>query len=196
MATILQKGEALLGKLLKNVPSTNEKLTSAKVSAPQTFQVTSSAFQANGAIPKEYAATGANISPPIEFIGVPSSAQDLVLVVEDPDAPFPNPVVHWIIYNIPVGTKSLPKSIPHGESVSTPAGARQGNNYQNKPGFSGPKPPVGHGVHHYHFQAFALDKRLSMSGTPTKNDLVSALSGHVIAEGELVGTFERVEGDD
>jgi hypothetical protein len=191
MAATMEKAKALFGHLLRNVRSSNEKMASAKTGAERMINVRSDGFEPNMAIPAEYTQDGQNISPPISWAGVPAQSRELVLVVEDPDAPMINPVIHWMVYKIPAGTTALPPGVPRGTVMSAPAGARQAKNYEKIEGYSGPKPPVGHGVHHYHFQLFALDETLSLND-PTKDDLLKAMQGHVLAQGEMIGTYERV----
>jgi hypothetical protein len=190
--SVMQKAEALLGRMLKIVPSSNEKLASNKADAAATITVSSPAFKNGMPIPRQYAQDGVNISPPLQWSGVPSASRELVLVVEDPDAPMPNPIVHWVVFGIAPTTSSLPENLPQGPRLTTPVIARQGSNYNKEHRYTGPKPPVGHGVHHYHFQLFALDKNLSVGDAPEKNDLLKTMQGHVLAQGELIGTYERV----
>jgi len=190
--SISQKAQSLLGHLLRPVHSSEQKLASHKTPAAATISVSSPAFGESAAIPKQYTQDGANMSPPLRWSGVPTEARELVLVVEDPDAPMPNPVVHWILIGIPPTTSALPENLPMGPGMVDPAGAQHGRNYNGEQSYTGPKPPIGHGVHHYHFQIFALDKKLSVGPAPEKNDLVKAMQGHVIAQGELIGTYERV----
>jgi hypothetical protein len=188
----MQKAEALLGAMLKKVRSSNAKLASSQSHGPDTLQISSPAFKQGFPIPRKYTQDDQNISPPLSWSGVPKSARELVLVVEDPDAPRPQPVMHWIIYRIPPTASGLPENVPPGVNVSNPAGAMQSRNYSGEERYVGPKPPVGHGVHHYHFQLFALDAPLQAGEHPDKEQLLNAMQGHVIAQGELVGTYERV----
>lgn len=192
--SISEKAQSLLGHLLRPMHSSDERLTSHKsaAGAAATMQVSSPAFADGGAIPRKYTQDNANISPPLRWSGVPAEARELVLVVEDPDAPMPNPIVHWVMIGIPPSAAALPENLPTGPRLVDPAGAVQGRNYNGEQAWTGPKPPIGHGVHHYHFQLFALDKKLSVGPAPEKNDLVKAMAGHVIAQGELIGTYERV----
>lgn len=185
------KIEGLLGSMLRKVRSSNEKLTSHQAPAAQTIQISSSAFKPNNPIPKKYTQEAENVSPPLQWTNVPAGAKSLVLVTEDPDAPMPHPLAHWIVYNIPAGAKNLAEGVARGASI--PGGGRQSKNYDGDLGYTGPMPPRGHGTHHYHFQLFAVDRELSFNGEPSQKDLQGALQGHVIAEGELVGTYERLK---
>jgi Raf kinase inhibitor-like YbhB/YbcL family protein len=145
--------------------------------------ITSDAFTAHGAIPKKYTGEGADVSPPLTWSGVPQGAKELALICEDPDAPTAKPWVHWVVYKIPPMLSGLPE------------GARddltEGQNGFNQTGYGGPMPPPGHGAHHYHFHLYALDVSLLASPGLTKDQLLAAMQGHILAEGELVGTYER-----
>jgi Raf kinase inhibitor-like YbhB/YbcL family protein len=120
------------------------------------FEIHSSAFLPGQPIPKKYSQDGENISPPVSWSGIPSGTRELVLVVEDPDAPkpFPNPFIHWILYKIPPDVLALNEAIPTDKNLLTPTGATQGQNSAGKIGYVGPAPPLGHGTHHYHFKLF------------------------------------------
>lgn len=150
--------------------------------------VTSSAFDLDGAIPRTFAAEGGNISPPLEWEMV-ENAGSYALIVEDPDAPREHPFVHWMIWNLPGGDSALPQGVPISAHPVSPQ-AVQGRNGMGANGYMGPKPPPGHGLHHYHFQLFALDGPLEMDPDSDLQALTDAMKGRVIRCGELVGTFE------
>ena len=175
---IVDKAEANLGRMLKQ--------------AQKTIAVSSAAFGPGKPIPRKYTQDEQGVSPPLRWTGVPSGARELVLVCEDPDAPTPQPCLHWIMYKIPPQADSLPENVPQRAEVGNPVGARQSKNYAGKEGYLGPRPPIGHGVHRYFFQLFALDQPLAVTGSPDKNQLLKAMQGHVLAQGELIGTYERV----
>ncbi|HOA72426.1 MAG TPA: YbhB/YbcL family Raf kinase inhibitor-like protein [Phycisphaerae bacterium] len=155
------------------------------------IQVHSSAFGPNQPIPRKHTADGLNVSPPLTWNAVPAGAQELVMIVDDPDAPRPQPWVHWLIYNMPATVTRLPEGVPPSQRVPDPPGAVQGKNSWGKIGYGGPEPPRGHGVHHYHFKIYALDTRLNLPPGLEKEQLLASMQGHVLAEGELVGTYER-----
>lgn len=111
--------------------------------------------------------------------------------MDDPDAPTPEPWVHWVIYKIPVDTSGLAASVAKTATLAAPAGALQGKNSFGNIGYGGPAPPRGHGVHHYHFKLYALDTAMNLSSSLSKTQLLSAMKGHILAEGELVGTYQR-----
>lgn len=154
-----------------------------------TMKISSSAFQADGAIPERYADYGEKMSPPLRIDGVPSQAAALVLMVEDPDAKNPKPFVHWLLYNIPPETKDLREAMPSSPRLPDLGGALQGQSSRGAIGYFGPRPPKGDPPHHYHFQVFALDAQLSLQPGAQREELLKAMQGHVIAKSETVGTF-------
>ncbi len=153
--------------------------------------VSSSAFGHNEAIPTKYTGEGQDVSPALSWSGVPAGTRELALICDDPDAPRAEPWVHWVIYKIPPGGTGLPQNVAKTETLATPAGAVQGTNSWGRVGYGGPMPPPGHGVHHYHFKLYALDSPLDLGPGATKDELLAAMQGHILAQGELVGTYER-----
>lgn len=155
----------------------------------ETIVVTSDAVDVDGRLDPVFSHDGDNTSPPLAWTAV-QTAQTYALVVEDPDAPREDPVIHWLIWNIPGELTALPQGVVNAHRPVTPQGAVQGKNTNGDFGYMGPKPPPGHGVHHYHFQLFALNQRLEMGPETTLPELVNVLKGNTVAMGELVGTFE------
>ena len=155
------------------------------------IQVTSDAFDRGGLIPLKYTGEGENVSPPLALCGVPDEAKQLALICDDPDAPTPRPWVHWVIYNIKPDARTLPEGVARTRQPGEPAGAAQGKNSFTNIGYGGPMPPRGHGPHHYHFRVYALDTKLDLQPGLDKARLLEAMEGHVIAEGALVGTYQR-----
>jgi Raf kinase inhibitor-like YbhB/YbcL family protein len=153
--------------------------------------VESKAFKANERIPVKYTGEGEDISPPLTWSGVPAATKEIALIMDDPDAPTPEPWVHWVLYKVPAGTSGLPEKVANQEKLSVPPGALQGKTSAPKIGYHGPMPPKGHGVHHYHFKVYALDAALELKPGLDKKSLLKAMAGHILAEGELVGTYER-----
>jgi len=166
-------------------------IDNAKGEIPMSIKVESSAFVHNGRIPKKYTGDGEDISVPLKWSNLPEGTKELALICDDPDAPTPVPWVHWVIYKIPLHTTELKENIPKQVEVSEPAGALQGKNSWGKIGYNGPAPPKGHGVHHYHFKIYALDKQLDIKGGIDKQGLLKAMQGHILAAGEIIGTYER-----
>ena len=156
------------------------------------IHLTSDAFDDGRPIARRYAQEGENISPPLKWSGVPSAARELALIVEDPDAPKPKPFVHWVMYKIPPTTTHLPAAIPKAAQLRSPPDAMQGINSTEMIGYDGPAPPPGHGTHHYHFRLYALDHPLTVDVEALdRAKLLAAMSGHILDEGELVGTYQR-----
>lgn len=150
-----------------------------------TFVLESDAFRSGAAIPEIYAQTGENISPPLSWSGLPERTKSLVLIVEDPDAPV-GTVTHWVVYDIDPETRGL--AADASDRLS------QGDNDMGHARYDGPKPPPGHGPHHYHFRLAALDVASldlsSLLGAPSHTDVKNVARKHIIAETEIVGTFE------
>lgn len=153
--------------------------------------IASTAFDAGQRIPKQYTGEGPDVSPALTWTGVPQNTAELALIMDDPDAPTPEPWIHWVLAKIPPTVTSLRAGIPRDEQLDNPAGAIQGKNSWNTVGYRGPLPPPGHGTHHYHFKLYALDQALSLSPGLTKKQLLDAMRGHILAEGELIGTYSR-----
>lgn len=147
------------------------------------------AFSMNGTIPRKYTGEGQDISPPLVWSPLPHGTKEIALIVDDPDAPQPQPWVHWVLYGIPVDTNSLPEGI--SQSSPVPEGMMQGTSSWDRIGYNGPLPPPGHGLHHYYFKLYALDAQLNLDPGLTKDALLEAILGHVIGEGELIGTYQR-----
>ncbi len=154
------------------------------------LELTSSAFSRGQAIPRDYTCDGDDMSPPLAWERVPPGTESLVLIVDDPDAPDPAAPkmtwVHWILYNIPPSTTSLPPGVSRAD---LPPGTREGLNDWKRTGYGGPCPPIGR--HRYFHKLYALDMQLPNLGTPTKAALEDAMADHILASAELVGTFER-----
>jgi Raf kinase inhibitor-like YbhB/YbcL family protein len=147
------------------------------------IEVSSPAFEPGGAIPRKHTGEGEDVSPALTWTGVPDETKEIALICDDPDAPTPAPWVHWVVYKIPADRTGLPEGDTQG--------ALEGKNDFGGTGYGGPMPPRGHGVHRYHFKVYALDTELEVAAGLTKERLLEAMEGHVLAEGELIGTYER-----
>lgn len=145
------------------------------------LQISSPAFAAQGAIPPRFTCEGEDINPPLAIGAVPAGTKSLALIVDDPDAPV-GTWVHWVMWNIPPETKEIKEN-------SIPAGAVQGLNDWKKNRYGGPCPPSG--THRYFFKFYALDITLNLTPTTTKTALERAMQGHILARGELLGTYRR-----
>lgn len=151
----------------------------------------SSAFDSGAKIPKHHTGDGDDQSPALSWSAPPAGTKQLALVVDDPDAPSAEPWVHWVLYGIPANLQELPAGIPPARSIANLPGVLQGKNSWGSIGWRGPAPPRGHGVHHYHFKLYALDTSLPEKAGFEKRQLLEAMKGHVVAETELVGTYQR-----
>lgn len=147
----------------------------------------SSAFGDGQFIPKRHTCEGEDLSPPLRWSGVSPAAKSLALICDDPDAPS-RIWVHWVIYDIPPTFAGLTEGVPPTEVTAD--GAKQGKNDFRRTGYSGPCPPPGK-LHRYHFKIFALDIEPGLPVGATKDDLLKAMEGHVLAEGLLTGLFKR-----
>ena len=172
------------GEALATVRAGAEKLVGRKLAgdAPR-LTLTSTWFEDGAPLPRRSSSEGDGVPPPLEWSEPPPETREFVLIVEDPDAPKPEPFVHWLVYDINPGTRAL--------DAEGAKHAREGQNSLLRDGFTPAAPPRGHGVHHYHFQLFALDEPLALDKGEGKSRLVSHMEGHVIGFGELVGTYER-----
>jgi len=152
----------------------------------RTIKVSSTAFAEGEMIPKKYTADGPDVSPPLAFDGIPEAAKSISLICDDPDAPA-GTWVHWVLFNLPPDTRSLPEGIaPQKEREDK---SRHGANDFGKIGYGGPAPP--RGVHRYYFKVYALDRVLDLTPGATKAQLVRAMQGHILAEGQLMGRYTR-----
>jgi Raf kinase inhibitor-like YbhB/YbcL family protein len=154
------------------------------------LRLTSSSFEADGEIPSRHTCEGGDASPPLAWSGAPAGTKSFALVVDDPDAPDPSAPkmtwVHWVVYDLPPATTSLAEGASRG---GMPAGARDGMNNWNKTGFGGPCPPIGR--HRYFHKLYALDTLLPDLGSPDKAKLEAAMKGHILAQAQLVGTYQK-----
>ena len=155
-----------------------------------TIQITSPAFQPGGSIPSKYTCEGQDNSPPLAWSGAPANTKSFALIVDDPDAPDPakpqRVYVHWVVYNLPVTTTSLPQN---ASKKGVPKGGVQGKNDWGKAEYGGPCPPIGR--HRYFFKLYALDTELAGLSSPTKADIERAMKGHMVDSGELIGTYQK-----
>lgn len=154
------------------------------------LDLVSPAFKHEGDIPAVYTCDGKDISPELNWSGVPADAKSLVLIVDDPDAPDPAAPkmtwVHWVLYNIPVTATGLSREI---KDADLPNGTLQGINDWKRTGYGGPCPPIGR--HRYFHKLYALDTVLPDLGQPTKAEIEQAMHGHVIGQAVLMGTYQH-----
>lgn len=155
--------------------------------AQPVVKLESRAFAPGASIPRAYTCTDADRSPSLVWNGVPQSAKTVALVVDDPDAPR-GTWVHWVVYNLPARVNRLEEGVAKVATLAD--GARQGVNDFGRVGYNGPCPPPG-APHHYHFRLFAIDEELALQPGASAAELEAATKHHVVASGELVGTFGR-----
>ena len=178
----------MLGQLLRGLKGHDRHLAWNRLeAAPETLHISSSAFADGAPMPLRHAGDGLgqNVSPPLHIAGVPAGAQDLVLVLEDPDVPLPRPIVHMIA-RLMVTTRDIAEgALNAGQPIAFGRGSF------GRTGYHGPRPIPGHGPHRYIFQLFAVTRPLNMKPTATLTDFIALMSGTVVARGRLTGTFER-----
>jgi hypothetical protein len=179
---VLSIAAALLFFISCSERSGREAATAVQTKAPaRGMTITSPAFATNQEIPGKYGCTGTNTSPPLSFAGVPAGAKSLALVVEDPDAPG-GLFTHWVVWNIPTTTTTAAEGQP-------PAGGTEGMSGYGKAGWGPPCPPSGE--HRYVFNLFAIDAELTLPPSTGREELLSAMKNHVLAQAELTGRYRR-----
>ena len=145
----------------------------------EVIPLSSSAFQNMGDIPSQYTCEGKSINPPLTIGAVPADTKSLVLIIDDPDAD-KGVFDHWVVYNIPPAIKAIAENSKPGT---------QGKNGKGESAYTGPCPPTG--KHHYYIKVYAIDRMLDLKGGASKKDVQSAIDGHILGEGELVGMYEK-----
>ena len=158
----------------------------SSVSGGNQMEITSQAFDEGGLIPAKYTCDGANISPPLKWSNGPEGTVTFAVICDDPDAPM-GTWVHWVLFNLPSGVTELSEHIPPVEVL--PDGSRQGRNDSRRIGYNGPCPPGG--THRYYFKVYAVDKKLDNNPGITKSELLKAMKGHILSEGQLMGRYKR-----
>lgn len=153
------------------------------------MKISSPVFSDGEPIPPRYSCEGSDISPPLDWdlsqLSIPDNGS-IVLICDDPDAPG-GTWIHWVIFNLPPETSSLPEMVMPREELEN--GALQGANSWGNIGYGGPCPPSG--THHYYYKIYALDAKLNLPPGTTKEELLNAMDGHVLDEGQLMGTYTR-----
>jgi Raf kinase inhibitor-like YbhB/YbcL family protein len=157
-----------------------------KIKGGKTMEIKSSSFNHEGMIPAKYTCDGQNVSPPLAWSGAPEKTKGFALICDDPDAPA-GTWVHWVIFDIPASVNSLPEKFPRQEEIA--GMGKSGKNTSGHYGYDGPCPPGG--THRYYFKLYALDTLLNLSAGLSKEDLLKAMKGHVLAEAQLMGRYKR-----
>ena len=160
--------------------------TASEGEIEMTLKLTSMEFKHGGAIPAKYTCKGEDVSPPLAWETPPDGTQSFVLIMDDPDAPV-GTWDHWLLYNLPADLRSLPEAISADPELTD--GSRHGKNSWGRMDYGGPCPPSG--THHYSFRLYALDTRLDLQPGAPKKQLLNLMQGHILAQGELMGTFKK-----
>jgi Raf kinase inhibitor-like YbhB/YbcL family protein len=190
---MLEKIPASVGRALRQVRAGQDKLVSDLPefeAASESIALNSSAFEDGEPMPARYTADGDRISPPLAWRNTPQGARSLVLILQDPDAPAPQPLTHLLAFDLPPELTELPEGLfksPGHEGLEEDLG----RNAYHKAAYLPPDPPPGHGPHLYAFQLFALNRRLNFEHPPNLAAVVEAMRGHVLAKGLLSTTYER-----
>jgi Raf kinase inhibitor-like YbhB/YbcL family protein len=151
------------------------------------MQLTSTEFREGGEIPSRFTSDGENVSPELSWKDAPHETKSFALIMHDPDAPRPGGFTHWVIYSIGPGVGHLEEAVPTGGEIK--GVGLQGKNETGRLGYIGPAPPSG--VHRYFFQLYALDCVLDLKPGASHREVSAALKGHVLAQAELMGTYEK-----
>jgi Raf kinase inhibitor-like YbhB/YbcL family protein len=151
------------------------------------LRLTSASFEADSALPAKYTCDGPDVSPALAWNEPPAGTKSFALVVDDPDTP-KKTVIHWLIYDLPAATRTLPEGVP--TKAKLPDGSRQGKNDHGKIGYSGPCPPAG-AAHHYFFKLYTLDYQTGLKPKATAADVEKAIKGHILAQAELIARFQH-----
>ena len=174
------------------VPAPQSDIALNLVEADGTLDVTAPSFGNGEPIPLKHAAEGDNASPALEWGTPPEGTQSFLVIADDPDAAEPKPFVHWVLFDIPGDATGIEEGLAPDPVLQKPEGAKQGTNSAGKLGYMGPRPPLEDPAHNYHFQVFALDlSQLPVDPGAKREEVLAAIDGHVIAKGEVVGTYER-----
>lgn len=150
------------------------------------IKLTSPAFEEGGMIPEKHTCDGMDISPALAWTSGPEGTKTFALICDDPDAPM-GTWVHWVLFNLPASVNELAEAIPPERELES--GAKQGMSDFHKIGYGGPCPPGG--THRYFFKIYALDAEVDLETGATKSDLLEAMEGHILAEGQLMGKYSR-----
>lgn len=163
---------------------------SSQAKENSTLQLKSNAFQADGKIPSRFTCEGENISPELSWSGAPDGTKSFALVLHDPDAPHRGGYTHWVVFNIPATTTHVAENAP--KSSNLPGGGTQGKNDDGSSGYTGPCPPSG--THRYYFHLYAVDRELDLPENATREQLEKALKGHIVAQAEFMGRYQKGAG--
>lgn len=183
-----------LGNALKGLRAGSDKLAIVhpELGSFESLHIASMAFGNGDRLPERFTADGEGVSPPLFWTQVPEGTERLVLIVEDPDAPAPQPLVHAVVWGLAVDGQ-LEEGAIRADGAGGGDGSDVGRNSFFGEGWLPPDPPTGHGTHHYAFQLFALGPGVEVGANPGRGEIVKAMAGHVLAAGLLTGTYSRGE---
>jgi len=192
---MLEHIPAWLGHAMSGLRAGADKLAIVQLGRNfETLDVTSPAFTHEGRLPPRFTADGAGASPPLTWRTPPAGTERLVLIVEDADAPTPQPLVHAIVWGLDADAGHLPEGAIVADGTGDPEGRDVGRNSYLREGWLPPDPPRGHGEHRYAFQLFAVGAGAGEPGeTPGRSAVIEAMHDHVLAAGLLIGTYSREE---
>jgi len=175
---------AMIMLIMSSCGGSKEKTTPAFTPA-STLSLSSTAFQEAGSMPANYTCSGQNVSPPLAWSTLPQGTQTFVLIMVDLDA---GEFTHWVLFNLPSDSSALQEAIsPQGQ---LPGGALEGKNSFGKTGYGGPCPPSGR-PHRYQFTLYAVNQSLDLTAGASRNQVLEAMQGHILAQGQLMGTYQR-----
>jgi Raf kinase inhibitor-like YbhB/YbcL family protein len=175
----------LLGCASKPQPATGSNVNNPNEDKTE-IKLVSTAFAEGQPMPKQSTCDGMDLSPPLEWSGVPQNAKTIAIICDDPDAPS-GTWVHWVLYNLPADRIGIIENVPPAEKL--PGGGLQGKNDFGKVGYGGPCPPSG--THRYFFKIYALDSELPLKAGASKAELLKTMEGHILGQGQLMGTYSR-----
>jgi Raf kinase inhibitor-like YbhB/YbcL family protein len=164
-------------------------VVSARVLGQQAskIELKTTSFEPGGFIPKRFTCEAADVSPALSWSDPPAGTQSFAIIEDDPDAPS-GTFVHWLVYDLPAGSRRLPEALPGSDQMA--GGGRQGTNDFSRTGYSGPCPPRGK-PHRYFIRFYALDTKTNLHPAATRAELDAAMQGHILAQTELMGLFKR-----
>jgi Raf kinase inhibitor-like YbhB/YbcL family protein len=172
-----------VGVDIERAASGGKAVAISRLTANATLTVDSPDIKEGQPIPDRFSDYAGGATPILHWSAPPARAKSVAVLMEDPDAPSPEPYVHWLVYDLPATASQI--------SATLPPGARQGTNSAGQAAYMGPRPPQGDPPHHYHFQVFALDAVPTLAAGADRNAFVGAATGHVLAKGEMIATYQK-----
>jgi Raf kinase inhibitor-like YbhB/YbcL family protein len=180
-------GQAISAQAISAQAISDEAIIGQARGGAMSFQIATTAFPADGMIPRKFTCDGPDASPELSWKDTPAGTQSFALIADDPDAPV-GTWVHWVLYNVPASTSELPEGTDKKDELA--GGALQGRNDFRKIGYAGPCPPPGK-PHRYYFKLYALDTKLNLKAGATKAEVEQAMKGHILGQAQLMGRYGR-----